>query len=104
MTTCQLILIFWLILFRLINARVQTPPDWAEALQVLCDVIATKGDVQNTQTPPPKPDEQIPLFFANPDVSYANQYALPRFTNGAFRLCLERLYQVPRRVGSILRS
>ncbi len=38
--------------------------------------------------------EQLPIFFANPDVAYANQFHISRFTNGAFRLCIERLYKV----------
>jgi len=37
--------------------------------------------------------EQLPVFLANPDVSYPNQFPLPRFTNGAFLVCLEALYK-----------
>jgi hypothetical protein len=39
-------------------------------------------------------EEQLPVFLANPDLSYANQFHLMRFTNGAFHLCLQALYKV----------
>jgi HAD superfamily hydrolase (TIGR01456 family) len=67
-----------------------TPEDWEEALQIMCDVLLTHGHMLPTAS---SPSEQLPVFFANPDISYAHQYHLPRFTNGAFRLCLERLYK-----------
>ncbi len=34
------------------------------------------------------------MFLANPDLAYANQFHLMRFTNGAFHVCLEALYKV----------
>jgi hypothetical protein len=34
------------------------------------------------------------VFLANPDLAYANQFHLMRFTNGAFHVCLEALYKV----------
>jgi len=36
----------------------------------------------------------IPIYFCNPDFDYAGEYHYPRFTTGAFRVCVEALYQV----------
>ncbi|KAL6070064.1 HAD-superfamily hydrolase [Balamuthia mandrillaris] len=79
----------------------EVPTDWGESLQVLCDAVRGNGDIfaikqreqqQSTTSELNGEEKQIPLFFANPDVDYAAEFAVPRFTCGAFRLCLERLY------------
>lgn len=36
----------------------------------------------------------VKLVICNPDVVYGDKYHLPRFTTGAFLLCLETMYKV----------
>ncbi len=35
----------------------------------------------------------IPIYFSNPDLLWANQYPLPRFGQGAFKILIEGLYR-----------
>ena len=39
-------------------------------------------------------DPSIPIIFSNNDYVYANDYPLPRFGQGAFRIITERLYKI----------
>ncbi len=36
------------------------------------------------------------MYLANPDLTYADRFHMPRFTNGAFHVCLAALYKVLR--------
>ena len=79
---------------------IQAPSEWGEAMQIICDIVRGEGrvsldgkplstvDVESTAKP------QIPIFIANPDVVYAGQYHTPRFTVGAFVMCLQMMYKV----------
>jgi HAD superfamily hydrolase (TIGR01456 family) len=72
--------------------QLHEPVEWGEALQVLTDVLRSGGELNATgyvpdvRSPPP-------LHIANPDVTYAAHYSVPRFTSGAFILCLNTLYR-----------
>ncbi len=39
------------------------------------------------------------MYLANPDLTYADRFHMPRFTNGAFHVCLAALYKVLRTRG-----
>jgi len=65
------------------------PKCWDDALQVLVDLLLSDGRVGH---PCPVDTQVVQLYFANPDFVYAGNYKLPRFTQGAFRDCLNLLY------------
>eukprot|EP00123_Amoebidium_parasiticum_P001534 comp12648_c0_seq1/m.7704 comp12648_c0_seq1/g.7704 ORF comp12648_c0_seq1/g.7704 comp12648_c0_seq1/m.7704 type:complete len:354 (-) comp12648_c0_seq1:98-1159(-) len=64
------------------------PLKWERQLQVLCDILTSHG------TPGMQaPHQVVPIWFTNPDFLWAAQHSQPRFGQGAFRMCLETLYQ-----------
>jgi HAD superfamily hydrolase (TIGR01456 family) len=70
------------------------PVDWAEGLQVLCDILLAAGHLDTAQYRDSwRHHSQIPIFVANPDFTYSAQYKAPRFTSGAFLICLQNLYK-----------
>jgi hypothetical protein len=74
-------------------SHAQHPEDWGEALQICVDLILTNGNIFDTSKRSVD-GEQFPVFSANPDLSYANQFHLMRLTNGAFHVCLAAVYKV----------
>lgn len=78
----------------------RAPADWYAGLQIIVDVVLSNGHVGNsTQATGDdskengKAVQEVPVFIANPDVTYQGKYALPRFTVGAFGVCLKALYK-----------
>ncbi|KAF9576112.1 Haloacid dehalogenase-like hydrolase domain-containing 5 [Mortierella alpina] len=37
--------------------------------------------------------QSVPIYFSNPDVVWSNEYPVPRFGQGSFKMCLEKVYQ-----------
>ncbi|KAH3756012.1 HAD-superfamily hydrolase [Pelomyxa schiedti] len=70
----------------------QAPDDWGEAIQIICDLVLGNGSITTPQdVSGVKP--QIPIFLANPDVVYQGDHHVPRFTVGAFLMCLRTMYK-----------
>jgi len=70
----------------------ESPLDWWESLQIICDVVRTNGTPQLHKTVESF-KQQVPIYFSNPDINYKDEYILPRMTLGSFRKCLEVLYK-----------
>jgi len=68
---------------------VETPDDWFEDLQVLCDVLQTDGRVGCRADDGRQP---VRLIVCNEDFTFAWADVAPRFGPGAFVTCLEALY------------
>ncbi|KAI7830326.1 HAD-like domain-containing protein [Gamsiella multidivaricata] len=70
--------------------------DWGRDLQICLDALASKGgalgtikdseDLHSTK-------QSVPIYFSNPDVVWSNEYPVPRFGQGTFKLCLEKIYK-----------
>ncbi|BFZ64636.1 hypothetical protein YB2330_005786 [Saitoella coloradoensis] len=67
------------------------PRDWGVDSQIILDLLLSKGGQQGTWSK--TFDEGPPIYFSNPDLIWANQYPIPRFGQGAFRLLIEALYR-----------
>eukprot|EP00054_Salpingoeca_dolichothecata_P035068 m.4465 g.4465 ORF g.4465 m.4465 type:complete len:328 (+) comp5037_c0_seq1:2-985(+) len=69
----------------------QEPPDWAEAIQIVSDIVRSDGipGVSHERKTP----DHLPLFVGNQDLMYGAAHSVPRYTNGAFLLCLQTLFK-----------
>eukprot|EP00698_Gefionella_okellyi_P003336 TRINITY_DN13106_c0_g1_i1.p1 TRINITY_DN13106_c0_g1~~TRINITY_DN13106_c0_g1_i1.p1 ORF type:complete len:339 (+),score=40.45 TRINITY_DN13106_c0_g1_i1:162-1178(+) len=67
----------------------EDPHDWHAALQVSLDLLETTGVVGG----PAVCEQQVQIHFSNPDFVYASLHSRPRITQGAFKLCIEAIYQ-----------
>ncbi|OTB09086.1 hypothetical protein M426DRAFT_51357 [Hypoxylon sp. CI-4A] len=80
-----------------------SPRDWCLDLQVVMDLLLSKGGVLGTRSPkngdPSLPncgylqDGQPRLFFSNPDFEWSTGHRLPRFAQGAFREALQGVWR-----------
>ncbi|KAI3406401.2 hypothetical protein KGF56_000882 [Candida oxycetoniae] len=83
------------------------PRDMSSDTQVIQDLLNSEngicGTKRNLKTikDPTKPS--IPILFSNNDYIYANDYPLPRFGQGAFRLATEALYSTTNKLSSTQR-
>lgn len=71
------------------------PRDMNTDLQIVSDVLNLEGGVIGTKRTRPDKDAHIPsvpIAFSNNDFLWANDYPLPRFGQGAFRMSIETLY------------
>ncbi|OBA22180.1 HAD-superfamily hydrolase [Metschnikowia bicuspidata var. bicuspidata NRRL YB-4993] len=71
------------------------PRDMGSDIQIVCDLLNSENGVVGTLRTPPqsaKTRPAIPIVFSNNDYLWANDYNLPRFGQGAFRMMVERLY------------
>ncbi|PVH16657.1 TIGR01456 family HAD hydrolase [Candidozyma duobushaemuli] len=70
------------------------PRDMGTDLQIVMDLTNSKNGIVGTKRGlderSPKPS--VPIAFSNNDFVWANDYVLPRFGQGAFRMVVERLY------------
>lgn len=71
------------------------PRDMNTDIQIVSDVLNSEGGVVGTKRR--RPDENahvpaVPLTFSNNDFLWANDYSLPRFGQGSFRMITESLY------------
>lgn len=74
------------------------PRDLNSDMQIVQDLlnsenglIGTKRNIHHNRN---LHDPSIPIIFSNNDYVYANDYPLPRFGQGAFRIITERLYKI----------
>ncbi|KAI3431576.1 hypothetical protein D9Q98_004626 [Chlorella vulgaris] len=66
------------------------PSDWYRDLQLITDVLLSRGMPGHTSPPDAPP---VAVYFSNPDLLWANEFSAPRFGQGAFAACLETLYE-----------
>lgn len=69
--------------------------DWALDIQVICDVLRSEGGLLGTLGPhhhTPNFKQSVPIYFSNSDFTYVNEFSVPRFAQGSFRMALEHLY------------
>lgn len=64
-------------------------------LQVIVDLLHSDGGRLGTRRPVSRVlrDGHIPVYFSNPDLWWANEYAQPRLGQGGFRAALEGLWR-----------
>jgi len=73
----------------------EDPEDLGEALQVVLDVILTNGDPSGKRVlvEDSTVEQEVEVWFTNPDLVYSGLATNPRLTQGSYRLCLETLFQ-----------
>ncbi|KAI1302549.1 hypothetical protein EDD11_005595 [Mortierella claussenii] len=70
--------------------------DWGRDLQLCLDALASKGGALGTIKDSEElhsTKQSVPIYFSNPDVVWSNEYPVPRFGQGTFKLCLEKIYK-----------
>ncbi|GJJ76245.1 hypothetical protein EMPS_08604 [Entomortierella parvispora] len=70
--------------------------DWGRDLQVMLDALISKGGdlgTVKTETELHTTKQSVPLYFSNADMVWSNEHPNPRFAQGTFRSCLERIYK-----------
>lgn len=71
------------------------PRDMGTDIQIVSDVLNLQDGLVGTKRKLPECDRHVPsvpIIFSNNDYLWANDYTLPRFGQGAFRMMVERLY------------
>ncbi|KAJ1919334.1 hypothetical protein H4219_002022 [Mycoemilia scoparia] len=67
------------------------PRDYGRDLQIIYDVLKSKdGVIGNGYENSGK--QSVPLYFSNSDLIWSTDFVSPRFGQGAFRACLETLW------------
>jgi HAD superfamily hydrolase (TIGR01456 family) len=69
------------------------PSDWYIDLQLIIDVLVGGGVLGRRLEHVPPNTPPVEIFFSNPDLLWANQHPAPRFGQGAFKACVETLYE-----------
>lgn len=59
--------------------------------------IAFAGGVMGLRHPP-QGGKEVPLYYSNPDIIYANEFPAPRFGQGCFAAALNAVYAAVRLV------
>ncbi|KAF9094740.1 hypothetical protein BGX23_001663 [Mortierella sp. AD031] len=70
--------------------------DWGRDLQVTIDALTSQDGYLNTvktQKELHTTPQTVPLYFSNSDLVWSNEYPTPRFAQGTFRTCLERIFE-----------
>ncbi|VEL42152.1 unnamed protein product [Protopolystoma xenopodis] len=67
------------------------PVRWESYLQLIVDLLITKG--QPDHSPANFPDPHLPILACNLDLIFMAEAPMPRFGHGAFLVCLESLYE-----------
>jgi HAD superfamily hydrolase (TIGR01456 family) len=73
------------------------PRDMNSDLQVVMDILNSRdgmvGTMRNVTKVSDPQNPAVPIIFSNNDLLWANDYPLPRFGQGAFRITVENLYR-----------
>jgi HAD superfamily hydrolase (TIGR01456 family) len=69
------------------------PSDWYIDLQLVTDILVGRGVLGRRMEHVPVDTPPVDIFFSNPDLLWANQHSAPRFGQGAFKACVETLYE-----------
>ncbi|KAG0017417.1 hypothetical protein BGZ81_010749 [Podila clonocystis] len=70
--------------------------DWGRDLQVMLDALVSRNGLLGTiksQTELHTTKQSVPLYFSNADLVWSNEFPVPRFAQGTFRTCLERIFK-----------
>ncbi|KAG9062847.1 protein disulfide-isomerase precursor [Linnemannia hyalina] len=70
--------------------------DWGRDLQVIIDALTSQDGYLNTtktQKELHTTPQTVPLYFSNSDLVWSNEFPTPRFAQGTFRTCLERIFE-----------
>ena len=59
--------------------------------------MACAGGVMGLRSPP-EGAKEVPLYYSNPDIIYANEFPAPRFGQGCFAAALDAVYAAVRLV------
>ncbi|KAK9472058.1 HAD-like domain-containing protein [Dipodascopsis tothii] len=65
--------------------------DWGCDTQIIVDVLLSQRGQFGTRNDELR--QQVPIYFSNNDLLWANDYSLPRYGQGAFRACIESAYK-----------
>ncbi|KAK9236896.1 HAD-like domain-containing protein [Lipomyces kononenkoae] len=65
--------------------------DWGCDTQVIVDLLTSEGGKLHTKNS--NLEQALPIYFSNNDLLWANEYHLPRFGQGAFRTCVEKVFR-----------
>lgn len=68
------------------------PRDMATDVQIVSDLLNSCGGRFGTRRSDRLPKPAVPIVFSNNDWVWANDYPLPRYGQGAFRMIIEQLY------------
>mmetsp|Transcript_54153 Transcript_54153/g.115063 ORF Transcript_54153/g.115063 Transcript_54153/m.115063 type:complete len:355 (-) Transcript_54153:39-1103(-) len=73
----------------------EDPEDLGESLQLCLDVLLTNGNPSGPRVliEDKNANQEVEVWFTNPDLVYSGLARHPRLTQGSYRLCLETLYQ-----------
>ena len=63
--------------------------DWGRDIQIILDILQSDG----TPTQNPAQNQQVDLYFSNPDILFPNEHPLPRLAGGSFRVALDAVYE-----------
>ncbi|KAF9203732.1 hypothetical protein BGZ49_006113 [Haplosporangium sp. Z 27] len=70
--------------------------DWGRDLQVILDALVSRDGYLTSvksETELHTTKQTVPLYFSNSDLVWSNEFPNPRFAQGTFRTCLERIYK-----------
>ena len=68
------------------------PHRWEESLQIISDLLISVDGVVGSIRKENEP-QYTKLYFTNPDHIFSDNFHIPRYTQGAFRLCLQELFK-----------
>lgn len=72
--------------------------DWGRDIQLALDLVRAQdgvlGTLKDARDPSAwKPENQLPVYFSNPDLLWGNDFAQPRFGQGALQQAMAGIYQ-----------
>lgn len=73
------------------------PRDFGTDLQIVVDILLSEngrlGTRKHMKNLRHHTQPSVPIYFSNNDLLWSNDYKIPRFGQGAFRVCVEALYK-----------
>lgn len=69
------------------------PRDMSTDLQIVMDYLNSDGGVYGTQRVEQGSEPAVPIYFSNNDFYWSNEFNLPRFGQGVFRIIVQTIYK-----------
>ena len=69
----------------------KSPSIWEECLQILCDILISPDGIPGTLRNKDQP-QYTKLYTTNSDIQYADEYKIPRISQGGFNQCLQYMF------------
>lgn len=63
--------------------------DWGRDIQLMIDILASDGSFERRVSE----EQVVDLYFCNPDITFPNEYTMPRLAGGSFRVALEAVFE-----------